>query len=51
MATVGADIHNIKIKIILLLNQSVIINNILTLNLILRGRFIIKSMDIFCQIR
>ena len=51
MATVGVDINNIGIKIIPLLNRSVIINNILVLDLALGGRSVIKSMDISCQIR
>ena len=51
MATVGVDINNIGIKIIPLLNRSVIIHNILTPNLTLGGRSVMKSMDISCQIR
>ena len=46
MATTGVNINNIEIKIIFLFNRSVIINNILTFNLILKGRFIIKFIDI-----
>ena len=46
MATAGVNINNIKIKIIPLLNRSVIINNILTPDLILGGRSVIKSIDI-----
>ena len=48
MATAGVDINNIGIKIIPLLNQSVIINNIFTPNLKLGGRSVMKSMDISC---
>ena len=48
VATAGADIDNIRIKIILLFNRFVIINNIFIFNLILKGRFIIKSIDISC---
>ena len=51
MAIAGIDINNIKIKIILLFNRFIIINNIFTPDLTLGGRFIIKSMDIFYQIR
>ena len=50
VVTVGANINSIGIKIIPLFSRSVIINNILTLNLILRGRSVIKSIDIFYQI-
>ena len=46
MATAGENINNIKIKIIPEFNRSVIINNILTPDLTLGERFIIKSMDI-----
>ena len=51
MATAGVNINNIRIKIIPLFNRSVIINNIFALDLVLRGRSVIKSMDISCQIR
>ena len=51
MATAGVDINNIGMKIIPLFNQSMIINNIFTPNLTLKGRSVIKSMDIFYQIR
>ena len=51
MVTAGVDIDNIGIKIIPLFNQSVIINNIFTPDLVLGGRSVIKSMDIFYQIR
>ena len=51
MAIAGADINNIGIKIIPLLNRSVIINNVFALDLILGGRSVMKFMDIFCQIR
>ena len=51
VATAGVDIDSIGIKIIPLLNWSVIINNIFTFNLILGGRSVIKSMDISYQIR
>ena len=46
VATAGVNINSIGIKIIPLLNRSVIINNILALNLVLGGRSVIKSMDI-----
>ena len=46
MATAGVNIDNIGIKIIPLFNQSGIINNIFTLNLMLGGRSVIKSIDI-----
>ena len=48
VVTAGVDINNIRIKIILLFNRSMIINNVFTLDLALGGRFIIKSMDISC---
>ena len=48
MATAGVDINNIGMKITLLFNLFVIINNIFILNFALGGRFIIKSMDISC---
>ena len=47
MATVGVDINNIGIKITLLLNRFIIINNILIPDLILKWWFIIKSINIF----
>ena len=47
MATTGVNINNIGIKMIPLFNQSLITNNIFTLDLILRGRFIIKFINIF----
>ena len=47
VVTAGVDINNIKIKITLLFNRSVIINNIFTPDFILEGRFVIKSIDIF----
>ena len=50
VATAGANIDSIGIKIIPLLSQSVIINNIFTLNLILGGRSVIKFINIFYQI-
>ena len=50
VATVEVNINNIGIKIIPLFNRSVIINNILTFDLVLKGKFIIKSMDISYQI-
>ena len=49
-ATAGVDINIIRIKIIPLFNRSVIINNILTPDLMLKGKFVIKSIDIFYQI-
>ena len=48
VATAGVNINSIGIKIIPLLNRSVIINNVFVFNLVLRGRFVIKSMDISC---
>ena len=51
MVTAGVNINNIRIKIIPLFNRSVIINNVLAPDLALGGRFVIKSMDISCQIR
>ena len=50
MATTGADINNIRIKITPLFNRFIIISNIFAPNLVLGGRFIIKSMDISYQI-
>ena len=47
----GADINSIGIKIIPLFNRFVIINNTLALNLILVGRFVIKFINIFYQMR
>ena len=47
VVTAGVDINNIGIKIIPLFNRFVIINNVLAPDLILGGRFVIKSMDIF----
>ena len=46
MATAGADINNIGIKITPLFNRSVIISNVFTPNLVFEGRFVIKFMDI-----
>ena len=46
VATAGLNINNIGIKIIPLLNRSIIINNIFTFDLILKGRSVIKSIDI-----
>ena len=51
MVTARVDIDNIGIKIIPLFNRSVIINNVLTPDLVLGGRSVIKSMDISYQIR
>ena len=51
MAIAGVNINNIGIKIIPLFNRFMIINNIFTPNWVLGGRFVIKSMDIFYQIR
>ena len=51
MATVEADINNIRIKITPLLSRSIMTNNIFAPDLILRGRFIIKSINISCQKR
>ena len=48
MVTTGVDINNIKIKIILLFNRFVIINNVFALDLALGGRFIIKFINISC---
>ena len=48
MVTVGADINSIGIKITALLNRSVITNKILTPDLILRGRSVIKFINISC---
>ena len=51
MATAEVNINNIGIKITLLFNRFIIINNVFTPNLTLRSRFIIKFMDISYQIR
>ena len=48
VVTAGVDIDSIEIKIILLFSRSVMINNIFALDLVLKGRSVIKSMDIFC---
>ena len=48
MATARVNIDNIGIKITFLFNRSVIINNIFTPHLVLGGRSVIKSIDIFC---
>ena len=50
VATARADINNIGIKITLLLNRSVIINNVLTPDLALKRRSVIKSINISYQI-
>ena len=46
VATTGVDIYNIGIKITLLFNQFVIINNVFVPDLILGGKSVIKSIDI-----
>ena len=51
MITAGVNIDNIGIKITPLFNRSVIINNVFAFDFVLRGRFVIKFMDISCQIR
>ena len=48
MATAGVNIDNIGIKITPLFNRSMITNNIFTLDFVLGGRSVIKSMDISC---
>ena len=48
MAIARADINNIGIKITLLLNRFIITNNVFVPDLILRGRSVIKSIDISC---
>ena len=48
LATTGADIHNIGIKITLLFNWFIIINNVFAPDLILGGRSVIKSIIISC---
>ena len=48
MATAGADINNIRMKITPLFHRSIIINNIFALDLVLRGRSVMKSIDISC---
>ena len=50
MANAGADINNIRIKITPLLDQSIITNNIFAPNLTLKGRFVMKSINISYQI-
>ena len=44
VATAGVNINNIGIKIIPLFSQSVITNNVFTLDLTLKGRSVIKSV-------
>ena len=51
VATTGVNINNVGIKIIPLLGQSVITNNILTPDLALKESSIIKSIHIFYQTR
>ena len=46
MATTGVNINNIGMKIIPLFNQFVMINNIFVLNLVLKGRSVIKFINI-----
>ena len=48
MVTAGADINNIGFKITVLFNLFVITNDMFVPNLILGGRFIIKSIDNSC---
>ena len=48
MATAGADINSIGIKITPLFNRFIIINNVFAPDLILKGRSVIKSIDISC---
>ena len=49
VAIIRADIHNIGIKIILLFSWSVNINSVFAPDLVLKGRFIIKFINIFYQ--
>ena len=48
VVTAGVNIDNIGIKITPFFNRSVFINNVFTPDLVLGGRSVIKSMDIFC---